>query len=173
MGTRRSFLKLGAAGALLLAAGGAIYRVTSATAPLQRFVLTGDAHAVLAAIAPVMLGSTLVPDQAGRGKLIEQVLERVHGAILGLPLQSQNEIGDLFGLLALAPARRWIAGIDGGWSDAQQAQVAAFLQSWRGSRFETLQGGYHALHDLFLGAWYADPASWAAIDYPGPLKELS
>lgn len=169
MATRRSFLKLGGAGALLLAAGGAIYRATSANRPLQRFVLTCDARAVLVAIAPAMLGGMLAPDQAAHSKLIE----RVHGAILGLPLHSQHEIGDLFGLLALAPARRWIAGIDGGWSDAKPAQVAAFLQSWRGSRIETLQGAYHALHDLFLGAWYADPASWAAIDYPGPLKELS
>jgi hypothetical protein len=36
-----------------------------------------------------------------------------------------------------------------------------------------LQSAYHALHDLIFGGWYADSASWAAIGYPGPLKELS
>jgi hypothetical protein len=36
-----------------------------------------------------------------------------------------------------------------------------------------LQTAYHALHDLVLGAWYADPSSWTAVGYPGPLKELS
>jgi hypothetical protein len=29
------------------------------------------------------------------------------------------------------------------------------------------------MHDLVLGAWYANPSNWAAIGYPGPLKELS
>jgi hypothetical protein len=29
------------------------------------------------------------------------------------------------------------------------------------------------MHGLVLGAWYASPSSWAAIGYPGPLRELS
>ena len=66
-----------------------------------------------------------------------------------------------------------IAGVTGGWSDADRGQVAAFLQRWRVHRLATLQMAYLALHDLILGAWYGDSASWAAIGYPGPLAELS
>jgi hypothetical protein len=51
--------------------------------------------------------------------------------------------------------------------------VAEFLQGWRTHRFGMLRGAYAALHDLVLGAWYAQPDAWAAIGYPGPIKELS
>ncbi|MYN20956.1 twin-arginine translocation signal domain-containing protein, partial [Rugamonas sp. FT107W] len=59
MTTRRSFLKIGAAGALLLAAGGAAYRLTHPPAAPQAFVLDGEAGAVLAAVVPAMLGPVL------------------------------------------------------------------------------------------------------------------
>ncbi|MYM98655.1 twin-arginine translocation signal domain-containing protein, partial [Duganella vulcania] len=59
MTTRRSFLKIGAAGALLLAAGGAAYRLTHPPAAPTAFVLDGEAGAVLAAIVPAMLGPVL------------------------------------------------------------------------------------------------------------------
>jgi len=40
-------------------------------------------------------------------------------------------------------------------------------------RFALLRIAYHALHDLVLGAWYAQPSNWVAIGYPGPIKELA
>ena len=59
------------------------------------------------------------------------------------------------------------------WADATPAQVAAFLQDWRVSRVGLLRSAYGAMHDLVLGAWYADPSSWAAIGYPGPMLEVA
>ena len=50
--------------------------------------------------------------------------------------------------------------------------MSAFLQEWRFHRIDMLQTAYHALHDLIIGSWYADPVTWQAIGYPGPLKEL-
>ena len=41
----------------------------------------------------------------------------------------------------------------------------SFLRRWQHSRLDLLKSGYQALHDLVLGAWYADPQSWAAIGY--------
>jgi hypothetical protein len=52
-------------------------------------------------------------------------------------------------------------------------QVSAFLQDWRLHRLGLLRSAYHALHDLVLGAWYAQPASWLAAGYPGPMKALA
>jgi len=92
--------------------------------------------------------------------------------VLGLPLATQKEVQDLFGLLALGPARRLLAGVAGGWEQADPQQVAAFLTSWCTHSLQTLQVGYHALHDLIMGAWYADPSTWETIGYPGPMKEL-
>ncbi len=167
--SRRTFLKVGLVSALVLAAGGGIYRFTRPPSLPKRFVLDGDAKGVIDALVPAMLGTALPPDAAVRAA----ATERVHQAIGGLPLSTQKEVQDLFGLLALAPARRFLAGIPDGWSQASPEQLAAFLQSWRTHRFGMLQSGYHALHDLIYGAWYGDPVSWDAIGYPGPIKELA
>lgn len=173
--SRRSFLKAGALAALVLAAGGGIYRATQAPSP-QRFVLDGEARAALGAIVPAILAGALPADPANaaeRTSALAASIEGVHAAVANLPLAVQQEVQDLFGLLALAPARRLLTGISGGWSEARESEVAAFLQDWRTHRFALLRTAYSALHDLVLGAWYAQPASWAAIGYPGPLRELS
>ena len=169
---RRSFLKTGVLGALVLAAGGGIYRAVHAPAA-QRFVLDGEARAALHAIVPAMLAGALPADPAARSAAVAGTVEGVHLAISNLPLALQKEVQDLFGLLALAPARRLLTGVSGGWAHAREAEVAAFLQDWRLHRLALLRTAYGALHDLSLGAWYAQPASWSAIGYPGPMKELS
>jgi hypothetical protein len=174
MGTnRRTFFKVGALAALTLAAGGGIYRATHPAGPLQRFVLDGEAKAAIDAIVPAMLAGALPLEPGARSAAIAATTERVHQAIRGLPLGAQKEVQDLFGLLALAPARRALTGISGGWSNANPEQVSTFLQEWRFHRLAMLQTAYHALHDLVIGSWYADPSSWSAIGYPGPMKELA
>jgi len=172
MGTsRRTFLTAGGLAALALAAGGALYRATHPEPP-HRFALDGEARAALHAIAPVILAGAL-PQGQGRDAALASIIEGVHAAILGLPPATQKEVQDLFGLLALAPARRLLTKVSGGWSHARHEDVAAFLQDWRLHHLGLLRSAYHALHDLVLGAWYAQPASWPATGYPGPMKELS
>lgn len=174
MGTnRRRFLKVGGLAALALAAGGGIYRFTHPAVPGKRFVLDGEAKAAIDAIVPAMLAGSLPLDARARERAVAATTDRVHHAILGLPLVVQQEVQDLFGLLALAPARRALTGVSDNWANASNAQVASFLQAWRFHRLDMLQTAYHALHDLIIGSWYADPASWAAIGYPGPMKELA
>ncbi|WP_229518449.1 hypothetical protein [Massilia sp. PAMC28688] len=166
-------MKVGALAAVTLAAGGGLYRYTQASSPLQRFVLDGEARAALDAIVPAMLAGALPVDGAARTTAIVATTGRVHQAILGLPLAAQKEVQDLFGLLALAPARRLLTGVSGGWRAARPDQVGEFLQAWRFHRLDMLQTAYHALHDLIIGAWYADPSTWDSIGYPGPMKELA
>ena len=168
MGTsRRTFLRAGGLAALALAAGGALYRAHRDTAP-HRFALDGEARAALHAIAPAILLGALPP-----GAALNATIDAVHAAILGLPPATQKEVQDLFGLLALAPARRLLTGVSGGWENARTEDVSAFLQDWRLRRLGLLRSAYHALHDLVLGAWYAQESSWAATGYPGPMKELA
>jgi hypothetical protein len=171
--TRRGFLKLGALTALALGAGGGIYRLLRAPVVPGPFVLDGEARTALEAIVPAMLSDALPAAPVERSAAIKAVTLRVHQAILGLPRATQQEIQDLFGTLALAPARRLLAGVPDGWSAASTEQVAAFLQSWRTHRLTMLQPAYHALHDLIIGSWYADPSTWPSIGYPGPMAQLS
>lgn len=167
--SRRSFLKAGLIGAVALATAGGIYRATRQSAPAAGFVLDENARAVLTAIVPVVLQDAIDPIP----QAVESAVMRVRDAIAGLPLSMQNEIQDLFGLLALGPTRRLLAGLPEDWPQAKPQDVAAFLQDWRLSRFTLLQSAYHALHDLITGTWYGHESSWAAIGYPGPIKELS
>ena len=173
MGTsRRTFLQAGGLAAILLAGGGAWCRATHG-APPHAFALDGEARAALHAIAPAILAGALPQDPAQRRQALAAAIEGVHAAILSLAPATQKEVQDLFGLLALAPARRILTGIADGWENARPEQVIAFLQDWRLHRLGLLRTAYHALHDLVLGAWYAQPASWEAIGYPGPLQELA
>jgi hypothetical protein len=172
MTNRRTFLKAGVLGALVLAAGGAVYRKVQGPAPLAPYRLDGGARAALAAIVPAVIGPMLPTEAGARTALILRTVDGVQQAVHGLSLSAQKEIQDLFGLLSLAPARRLLAGVPA-WEDAGTEQVAAFLQSWRTHRLGLLRSAYAALHDLVLGVWYAQPDSWAAIGYPGPIKELS
>ena len=170
--TRRTFLKAGLLAAAVLAAGGGWYRHTH-PAPPRGFVLDGEARAALDAIVAAILSGALPDAPADRARAIAATTARVHQTILGLPLSAQQEVQDLFGLLAIGPARRLLTGIPDGWANAQEADVAAFLQDWRVHRLSLLRTAYAALHDLVLGAWYSEPAHWDAIGYPGPLKELA
>ena len=167
--SRRSFLKVGLFGAITLAAAGGLYRALKSPTPLNRFALDGEARLALTAIVGAMLHGAIPATSAATEQAIAHTLE----GIAGLPLATQKEIQDLIGLLTLGPARRFLAGVPDDWAAAKREDVIAFLQSWRLHRFMMLQSAYHALHDLIIGGWYADESTWAAINYPGPIKELS
>lgn len=169
--SRRAFLTTGGLAGVALAIGGAGYRyryLDRPPAPAAAFVLHGDAGVILAAIIAAMLAGAM-PAGAATGSTVAGVLK----AIGGLPLSAQQEIQGLFSLLALAPVRRLLAGVTVDWPDATTAQVSAFLQRWRLHDLSDLRVAYAALHDIILGAWYAEPAHWAALDYPGPMEALS
>lgn len=167
--TRRSFLKVGIFGAIALAAAGGVYRMTRSAGTGGGFALNDDARAALTAIIPAILAGAIRPGTQD----VHAAIERTHSAILGLPLVTQKEIQDLFALLTLGPARRFLAGVPDDWTQAKPDDVAAFLQNWRLHRIGMLQAAYHALHDLVTGPWYSDESTWPAIGYPGPIKELS
>jgi hypothetical protein len=167
MVTRRQFLKVGASGAAVLAMArvGHTQALRSVDSGLD-----GAAREVLAAVIPVMLDGALPAEAVARALRVKATIDRLEQAVAALPPATQAEVGDLFALLAFAPSRWLIAGVRAPWPEASTAEIAAFLQRWRLSRWMLLQQGYHALHDLVLAAFYADPASWQRIGYPGPPK---
>jgi hypothetical protein len=158
---RRTLLKAGVAGGVLLAAGAA--SVLMGRDPVH------DRATVLRAVAPAMLEGALPAEPSARAAAIERSLAGVDAAIASLAPSAQAELGQLFALLASAPGRRVLAGVTDDWERADPAEVSAFLTSWRGHRLALFKTGYLALHDLVLGSWYADDASWAATGYSGPL----
>lgn len=160
---RRTFLKAGLAGSAVLAAGGLVAWLAGRDAARDR-------EEVLAALIPVLLEGAL-PEEAGeRARALARCSEAVDTAIAGLSPAAQQEAAQLFALLAIGPSRALATGITVGWERASPQAVRAFLQRWRLHDWALYRSGYHALHDLVLGAWYADEASWPAIGYGGPLR---
>jgi hypothetical protein len=151
---------------VLLAAGGWWWSAQHG-APKRAALQSADANALLTALVPAVIGR---PGAALSAPQIAAAVERVKGAIANLPLSVQDEIGELFGLLANGAFRRLAAGVPAPWAQATPADTANFLQSWRTHSLGLLQVGYHALHDLVAGSYYADESTWAAIGYSGPIK---
>jgi hypothetical protein len=168
---RRQFLKAGLVGGAVLAAGSAWIawrdlrdaRIGDGDTPARDRVAI-----VTGAVAPVLLAGVLPIEPNAHRDGVARVIAGVKTIIEGFPAAVRGEIGDLFRTLDIRFARRLLTGVSRDWPDADPAEIAAFLERWRTSRIGLLQSGYFALHDLVLGAWYADPSAWDAIGYPGP-----
>lgn len=171
MPTRRQFIKTGLVGAAVLAAAYALRKPLDRFGKqtlVARFPLPEALREVVAAVAPVMLAGMIPASGPERAAAIERAVRAVGVAVASLSAPAQREVAELFALLTLPPARIALARVRPPWSEAETTDVRAFLDAWRHSSLDLLKTGYLALHDLVLGAWYADPATWAAIGYPGP-----
>ena len=152
-------------------AGAALFAVRwldssgAAPGPAPRSGLTAGARAIFAAIIPVLLEGAL---PRGDAAAPIETLHRVEETIAGLPPAAREELEELCALLDFAPTRCLVAGVWSPWPQASAVSVAAFLERWRGSRFALLRSAYDALHQIVLGAWYAQPRAWPAIGYAGP-----
>lgn len=167
--SRRTLLKVGLAGGAALLLARWLYTTTSAPPQSVRTgnALATDARAIVAAIAPVMLEGAL-PAGADAARAREEALASIEQAIAGLPPAVRKELDQLFSLLAFAPTRCLVAGVWSPWPEASRESIAAFLASWRASRFALLRSAYGALHQIIYGAWYGSPRAWLAIGYAGP-----
>jgi hypothetical protein len=168
--TRRGLLGSGIA-ALLLAGAGLMYEFTPDPAPADPYrfrVLDPEERAILAAIAPAMLGDALPSEPGARSAALAQLIEGFDTAIAGLSPSVQTELAQLFGLLRFPLTRMLATGIMVPWHLARPATVATFLTRWRYSGIPQLRSAYDALHQLSYGAWYGNSATWPAIHYPGP-----
>lgn len=171
MPTRRQFIKTGLAGGLLLAVA-AVFQKQLDRMGKQALVagnpLDPSLRTVVLAVAPVMLRGSFPTADPDRSAALKRIAGGVALAVGALSAASQKEVTDLFALLTFAPTRVAVAGVSARWDQASVADIEGFLRRWQESRVDLLKSGYQALHDLVLGAWYADPQSWTAIGYPGP-----
>ncbi len=166
--TRRRFLAAGAVGTAALATAGwwAWSRRSGPTAGAR--ALSPDALAIVTAIVPAMLAGALPADASARATAVTETVAGVDEAVAGLPPAAQTELGQLFALLTLPPARRAFAGVASPWEEASVDEVAAFLDRWHDSRWTLKRSAYDAFHQLIVAAWYGNPRSWTAIGYDGP-----
>jgi hypothetical protein len=165
--SRRQFIRVGFAGAALLAATRLLDRPAGAANASYR-ILDEQSAATVTALVPVVLAGALPGDPAARAKAIGEVVETFDRAVGGLALAVQDEIAQLFSFLHFAPTRAAFAGLWSPVSESSAEELAAFLQRWRTSHFDLQRVSYLALTQLIFASWYDNPAAWAVMGYPGP-----
>jgi hypothetical protein len=170
--TRRTFLIVGAGGAAALAAAYWLRHKPDAGPAAPGATpwagLDPQARDVVAAITPVLLEGALPAAGSDRQAALDQTIDDVGRAIAGLTPSARDELGQLFALLAFAPARVLLARVSAPWREAAPADVGAFLDRWRDSRWALQRSAYDAFHQLVFAAWYGNPRSWPATGYGGP-----
>jgi len=170
---RRDFLKVSLGFSLALSLAGTLPGCSGgakAPAPGLAFLQPEDV-ALFSAIIPVIVLDLGTRSPAEQQELLRQTLANIDGTCAGLDVFSRGELRTLFGLLANGPLRYVLTGV-GDWKEASPEKLLAFLGRWRGSRFATLNAGGNVLVRLVAGSYYALPATFASVGYPGPLEVM-
>ena len=169
---RRKLFQLGlGAAALLAVVGGGMALLRPG---LSNGRLSAAGLAVLGGVARAVLDGSLPADmpadRATRALALEAHLARVDAAVADFPAPTQAELSQLLALLAAAPGRIALAGLNTDWNQAGVAEVQRALQDMRTSGLALRQQAYHALRDLTNAAFYADAGAWPLLGYPGPVS---
>ncbi len=162
---RRTLIKLGVAGGLLMAAAGALVSVVVPARRAGRF--TPEARALLDALARAVLAGMLPTAPADERRALDGLVMRLEDTVQAMPPHLQAELDELYTLAASPPGRRALVGLATPWSAASTAEVTLALQAMRDSSLALRQQAYHALRDLTNAAYFADRSTWAALGYPG------
>lgn len=164
---RRTLLKLGLGSAAVLAVAGA--GVAWLRPGVEAGALTPAGRSVFAAVARAVLDGALPAEPSQQAKAIAAHLQRLDTTIAALPRHARDELSQLLALLASPPGRLAFAGLATAWETADVPAVQASLTRMRDSSLSLRQQAYHALRDLTNAAYFADPAAWAVMQYPGPV----
>ena len=169
MWSRRRVIFVGVVGTVAAGTALVLPRLGSSSAAPSGVALASEHADMLRAVIQALLGSALPNDADTRNRELTRVTTATGALITNLPPSTRKEIADLFGLLALKPARA-LLGYSGDWIGADIPAVATFLMGLRDSSIGLKQQAYFALHDLLIGSFYAEPSTWATTGYPGPPK---
>lgn len=168
--SRRQFLKVGVFGAIALSTVSATALLSGcSTLPAARgFRLLRESDLkVLRALVPVVLAGALPDGEAGKTAL-EDTLHTLDNFLFGTSRAGHKQVGQLFDLLAMPATRYTVVGLSQDWDKSSPADINAFLDKWRQSRFQMLRAGYMGLTQMINMTWYLQPRSWAAIGYVPP-----
>ncbi|HEY2746205.1 MAG TPA: gluconate 2-dehydrogenase subunit 3 family protein [Polyangia bacterium] len=162
---RRTFIRRGLWGGLLLAVGGAIrlgaWPTVRKLAPRGRLrALDERQFAVLAAVAARMVGAP--------GADPVTIAERVDGQMAVAPAEVRRDFGKLLLLFDNALANLVFDGHAQPFTRLAPAAQDEVIASWRDSRLVVRRSGYAVLRKLTQAAHYAAPEAWPDTGYPGP-----
>ena len=180
---RRSFLKIGLGGALVLGAASVAVGLGSCAtqspdrvsavgtrmdASYQFRFLTTEDIALFEALLPAILGPDLPEPLQARNTAIAATIERIDAGIHKFGPANQKELRQLFDLLNFSLSRVTVAWVWSSWPKVTTAEADAFLERWRTSRIGLFNSGYIALTKISNVAFYGHRDFWQRSGYPGP-----
>ncbi len=160
---RRRLLQLGLAGSVALLAGGGLASLRTPGMDAEGR-LTPAGRLAMGAVARAVLDGSLAED----GIALDRHLDGFDTAVANFPAVVRAELAQLLGLLVHPGGRVLLLGTSTALHELPRVRVQELLQALRSSRIALRQQAYFALRDLNAAAFYAEPAHWAAIGYPGP-----
>ncbi len=166
---RRSFLRKGIVGTVLLAAGGGSWLATRKTnvpadAGAGLRIFSAEEAVVLLAIA-----DRLVPERAGfpRPGQLRLTVKMDAVAEMADPA-TQGELRQLVRLFESALSGFLLDGQAQLFTASTPDRQDRRLAGWAQSRIALRRTGFKALKRLVYASYYASPETWAAVGYPGP-----
>ncbi|MBW7471377.1 hypothetical protein [Marinobacter sp. F4218] len=180
---RRSFLKTGVGGTLLLGTASVAAGLGGcATAPAgsqddvgartgagyQFRFLTRDDIQLFEALLPAMIGPALTEEPRARRVAMTSTIERIDAGIYKFGPANQRELRRLFDLLNFGVTRVTAARVWSSWPNVTTAEADAFLERWRTSGIGLFNNGYIALTKISNVAFYGHQDHWHLSGYPGP-----
>jgi len=168
--SRRQLLKTGMAGTVTLATAGwwAGYTSRPVWAAAGGTFIRAQDEALARAVIQAFVGWTLPQDPAARKAAVDEAVRTADAYFASFTPAVQAEAQQAFDLLNIGLVRWLVAGVSDPWESASAAQVNAFLESFRTSRFAMLRQIFQLLEGVATVGWYGQQASWAALGYPGP-----
>lgn len=162
---RRTFIRRGLVGGLLLAVGGSVGLAAwpskqSARPRHPLRALDERQFAVLAAVA----GRFVVAPNADP----IEIAQRVDAQMATATPEARADFGKLLLLFENALAGFVFDGRVKPFTRLSPAAQDDVLVAWRDSRLAVRRSGYGVLRKLTQAAWYAAPEGWPDTGYPGP-----
>jgi hypothetical protein len=132
--------------------------------------LTARGREIFAALGRGLLEGSLPAADPPRRRAIDALLARIDALVVALPPHAQGELAQLLAIMGAAGGRALLVPLEADWSGASVAEVQQALARMRFSSLALRRQAYQALHDIVGSAFFADPSTWNALGYPGPLK---
>lgn len=135
---------------------------------LGQVAVANERQWVLAAILPALLHGALPEDATLAQLALTRTQTAVEDFLPFLPLRQQQELDQLFSVLANRLTQLALTGHCTDLAALSLTQRLDLLQRWRDSYLALLQQAYHGLRELLYGAYYGQPEHWPALQYQAP-----
>lgn len=165
--SRRTVLRYGLGGALLLGAGGlglSLQRTQLREPAWPLLALDERSFSILAAISERM---TPHGDGLPSARSLH-VAESIDGLLAAAEPGVADEVKQVLGLIENGVAGLLFDGRPRPFTQLSPEDQDRALAAWRQSSLSIRRTAYKALHGLCMAAYYAKPETYAAVGYPGP-----